>query len=62
MKEEGAWQLTIDGGAVKHPPPRPVVTCPDCDKSVTLTVGGLYHKHSNGFGEECPRSGTGYRR
>lgn len=37
-------QLTIDGGEVSHPPPAPRVTCPECEKTITLTRAGFYHK------------------
>jgi hypothetical protein len=41
-------QLTIDGGEVSHPPPRPKAKCPACEKWVTLDAGGLFHRHGTG--------------
>jgi hypothetical protein len=50
-------QLTTDGGEVKHRPPTPRMKCPECWKMVALTRAGFWHKHSGGYGEECPTSG-----
>lgn len=56
-------QLTIDGGAVPHPPPRPKVTCPDCGKTVVLTDRGELHAHKvDRWGGPCPLSGRRYER
>lgn len=53
-------QLTLDGRAVTHPPPRPKVTCPECRKLVTLTGRGELHQHNIYTGERCPMSGRRY--
>ena len=50
-------QLTIDGRAVSHPPPKPRIRCRDCDKYVTLTTEGYYHHHKDGWGNVCPAVG-----
>jgi hypothetical protein len=55
-------QLTIDGGSVPHPPPRPRVTCPECRKMITLTDRGEYRHHNIYEGNVCPMAGQRYGR
>jgi hypothetical protein len=50
-------QLTLGGGEVSHPPPRPRGRCPDCQKMVTLTEHGELRQHNIYKGERCPMSG-----
>jgi hypothetical protein len=50
-------QLTIDGGEVSHPPPRPKAMCPECEKLIALNDGGEFRHHGDEAGEQCPMSG-----
>lgn len=50
-------QLTIDGGEVSHPPPRPKAKCPECGKFITLNDGGELRHHLDEGGEVCPMAG-----
>jgi len=57
-KDTGMRQMVLGGGEVPHPPPRPKMKCPECDKLVTLNDGGEFRHHTNGWGERCPMAGA----
>lgn len=46
-------QLTIDGGEVRHPPPRPKVSCPECGRKVTLSSAGNLERRYLPFLRAC---------
>lgn len=53
-------QLTINGGEVRHPPPKPKVHCPACGRLVTLHAGGVLGRHTDPDmpAMVCSRAGT----
>lgn len=57
MPDSALRQLTIDGDEVSHPPPRPRVRCPECEKLITLNDGGELRHHRDEGGEVCPMAG-----
>ena len=59
--EDGDWQLTLEGGAVKHPPPKPRGKCPDCEKLITFNDDGTFRHHHTYEGQVCAMSGRRLR-
>lgn len=39
-------QMTVDGGSVPHPPPKPRAKCPECERLITISQDGRFRNHN----------------